>query len=262
MLLPPGINQFEFTNGTVSEISEYIYVINVNRSRYKDRMDTNTWELSLAQLNPGSIKNMGVAIASNVITLIDDSGITTTELSVQGGRIYNIISGSLTDGKYQPDSTPWGMYYPDHGIIVLNGHALDLSASFITSMSRVPLPSETYTGSLFGDNNALRLVNSISGAMSLDTASYSFKGRTSEVVASTYYFVRLYSDEYNYTNNPSFFNENNVLKYESMIMDPKVYITSIGLYDDANNLVAIAKLSKPIQKSFDREVVIKVKLDY
>jgi hypothetical protein len=98
--------------------------------------------------------------------------------------------------------------------------------------------------------------------MSIDSASFSFKGRTSEVVASTYYFVRVYSDEYNYTNNPSFFNQNNVLKYESMIMDPKVYITSIGLYDDANNLVAVAKLSKPIQKSFDREVVIKVKLDY
>jgi hypothetical protein len=258
MLLPPGINQFTFTNGTVSEISEYIYVLNVNRSRYKDRMDTNTWELSLSQLKPdGTVDG-----AKDVITLIDDSGTTTTELSVQGGRIYNVVSGSLTTGRVTSDSTPWGLYYPDHGMIILNGKAADASASFITSASRVPLPSENYTGSLFGDNNAIRLFTSISGAMSRNSASFSFKGRTSEVVASTYYFVRVYSDEYNYTNNPSFFNQNNVLKYESMIMDPKVYITSIGLYDDANNLVAVAKLSKPIQKSFDREVVIKVKLDY
>jgi hypothetical protein len=259
MLLPPGINQFEFRNGVVSEISEYIYVLNVNRSRYKDRMDTATWELSLAQLNPTTIT---VDNSKNVIKLIDDSGTTTTELSVQGGRVFNVVSGSIEDGKYTGDSTPWGQYYPDHGIIVLNGKALDASASFITSASRVPLPTENYTGSLFGDNNAFRLFTSISGAMSRDSASFSFKGRTSEVVASTYYFVRVYSDEYNYTNNPSFFNQNNVLKYESMVMDPKVYITSIGLYDDANNLVAVAKLSKPIQKSFDRELVIKVKLDY
>jgi len=260
MLLPPGINQFEFTNGVVSETSEYIYVVNVNRSRYKDRMDTNTWELSLAQLGSnGTVDN-----AKEVIKLIDDSGTTTTELSVQGGRTFNVVSGSLKDGKYTGtySSTPWGLYYPDHGIIVLNGKALDASASFITTASRVPLPTETYTGSLFGANNAFRLFTSISGAMTRNSASYSFKGRTSEVVASTYYFVRVYSDEYNYTNNPSFFNQNNVLKYESMIMDPKVYITSIGLYDDANNLVAVAKLSKPIQKSFDRELVIKVKLDY
>lgn len=258
MLLPAGVNQFEFTNGVVSETSEYIYVVNVNRARYKDRMDTDTWELSLAKLNPnGTVNN-----SATPIKLIDNSGTTTTELSIQGGRVFNIVSGSITDGIYQSDSTPWGLYYPDHGIIILNGKALDASASFVSSASRVPLPTEQYTGSLFGDNNAYRLFTSISGAMSQNTASFSFKGRTSEVVASTYYFVRVYSDEYNYTNNPSFFNQNNVLKYESMVLDPKVYVTSVGLYDDANNLVAVAKLSKPIQKSFDREVVIKVKLDY
>jgi hypothetical protein len=262
MLLSTGINAFEFTNGTVSETSEHIYVVNVNRSRYKDRMDTSTWQLSLSKLN--STGTSSISTAADVITLIDDSGTTTTELTVQGGRVYNVVSGTLANGKHTGSyaSTPWGLYYPDHGIIVLNGKALDASASFYTTRSRVTSATENYTGSLFGDNNAYRLFTSISGAMAYNTASYSFQGRTSEVVASTYYFVRVYSDEYNYTNNPSFFNQNNVLKYESMIMDPKVYITSIGLYDDSNNLVAVAKLSKPIQKSFDREVVVKVKLDY
>ena len=98
--------------------------------------------------------------------------------------------------------------------------------------------------------------------MAYNSASFSFEGRTSEVISSTYYFVRLYSDEFNYTNNQSFFRTNNVLKYESMVLDPKVYVTSVGLYDNNNNLLAVAKLSKPIQKSFDRELVIKVKLDY
>lgn len=262
MLLSPGINAFEFTNGTVSEPSEHIYVINVNRSRYKDRIDTSTWQLSLSKLT--SQGSSSIATPSDVITLIDDSGTTTTELTVQGGRAYNIVSGTLANGKHTGSfaSTPWGLYYPDHGILVLNGKALDASASFHTTRSRVTSATENYTGSLFGDNSAHRLFTSISGAMAYNTASYSFQGRTNEVVASTYYFVRVYSDEYNYTNNPSFFNQNNILKYESMIMDPKVYITSIGLYDDSNNLVAVAKLSKPIQKSFDREIVVKVKLDY
>lgn len=260
LLLAPGLNLFEFTNGTVSETSEHIYVLNVNRSRYKDRMDTSTWELSLGKLN--SLGDANIAGANDVITLIDDSGTTTTELSVQGGRVYNLVSGSIQDGKYTGDSTPWGLYYPDHAIIILNGKALDASASFYTTRSRVPSANETYTGSLFGANNALRLFTSISGAMSYDSASFSFQGRTSEVVSSTYYFVRLFSDEYNYTNNQSFFTENNVLKYKSMVLDPKVYVTSVGLYDDDNNLLAVAKLSKPIQKSFDREIVIKVKLDY
>jgi hypothetical protein len=47
-----------------------------------------------------------------------------------------------------------------------------------------------------------------------------------------------------------------------MYDDPKVYLTTVGLYDDFQNLLAVAKLSQPIEKSFDREVVVKVKLDY
>jgi hypothetical protein len=41
-----------------------------------------------------------------------------------------------------------------------------------------------------------------------------------------------------------------------------VYITSVGLYNDASELLAVAKISKPIEKSFDKEVSIKVKLDF
>ncbi len=42
--------------------------------------------------------------------------------------------------------------------------------------------------------------------------------------------------------------------------DPQTYITTIGLYNDANELIAVAKTSQPIVKSFDKEVLIKVKL--
>ena len=47
-----------------------------------------------------------------------------------------------------------------------------------------------------------------------------------------------------------------------MIDAPKSYITTIGLYNDANELLAVAKLSQPITKDFTKEALIKVKLDY
>ena len=47
-----------------------------------------------------------------------------------------------------------------------------------------------------------------------------------------------------------------------MKQDPKTYITSVGLYNNANELLAIAKLSRPILKSRAREALIKVKLDF
>ena len=44
--------------------------------------------------------------------------------------------------------------------------------------------------------------------------------------------------------------------------NPKVYITTVGLYNDTNDLVAVAKLSQPIAKDFSKEALIRVKLDY
>jgi hypothetical protein len=238
MLLNAGDTLFTFSGG---ETSEYIYVVNVNRARFKDRMDTKTWQLSFS----GS--------GDNYITLIDDSSASTTDLAQLGGRVFNVRSGSIANGIYTSDTTPWGLFYPDRGVIVLNGQALDASASFNTE--RVPA-----TGS--GFDNAFKLFTAISGAMAADV-SWSFQGRTSEVMSSTYYFVRLFNGEYNYTTNDSFISgSSGVVKYDSMVRDPQVYVTTIGLYDDNQELLAVAKLSKPVKKSFDRELVIKVKLDY
>lgn len=250
MLLTAGTNVFTFKNG---ETSEYIYVVNVNRARFKDKIDTSNWQLSIGKLSAST--SASISNSSDVITLIDDAGGPTTDYTIGGGRVFNVVSGSIEDGQYTGDTTPWGLFYPDNGVIVLNGKALDASASFNTNRS----PS---TGSI-NQNNAFRLFTSISGAMSFNSASYGFEGRTSEIISSTYYFVRLYNGEYNYSTNPTFITGSlGLIKYAKMITDPQVYVTSVGLYDDNVQLLAVAKLSKPIEKSFEKEIVIKVKLDY
>jgi hypothetical protein len=47
-----------------------------------------------------------------------------------------------------------------------------------------------------------------------------------------------------------------------MVGNPKTYITTVGLYDDNNELLAVAKLSKPLLKSFSREALVRVRLEY
>ena len=44
--------------------------------------------------------------------------------------------------------------------------------------------------------------------------------------------------------------------------DPKTYITTVGLYNNNSELLAVAKLRQPILKSTSREALIKVKLDF
>lgn len=247
LLLEPNVPLFTFENG---ETSEYVYVINVNRSRYKDRIDTNTWQLSLAELNTTG----AVSSSNKIVTLIDDATASTTELATQGGRVFNIRSGSLLNGIYTADTTPWGLFYPDNGIIVLNGKALDTSASFTTLRS---------PATASGDDSAKKLFTAISGAMTISSTTGSFTAKTSEMYASTYYFARLNNDEFNYTSNPSFYSgSTNIVKWAGMYDNPRTYVTSIGLYNDNFELLAVAKLNQPIAKTFDKEVSIKIKLDF
>lgn len=247
LLLNPTETLFKFAN---NETSEYIYVININRARYKDRVDTNTWQLNLAKLTTGGTP----ASPRSIISLIDDSGASSTELASQGGRSYNIVSGSIANGVFIGDTTPWGTFYPDHGIIILNGKALDNSGSFFTK-------NNPATAS--GDDNAGRFFTSISGAIATNPSLYGFKAATSEVLHSTYYFARLQNNEFNYSSNGSFYSgSSNILKWPSMYENPKTYVTTVGLYDDFQNLLAVAKLNKPIAKTFDKEIVIKIKIDY
>ena len=90
-----------------------------------------------------------------------------------------------------------------------------------------------------------------------------FSARSEEKVTSTHYFVRITNQNFNFSNNPTFVTgSTGTFLHPSMLRNPSVYITTIGMYDDNNRLLAVAKLSKPLLKTFNREALIKVKLDY
>ena len=100
--------------------------------------------------------------------------------------------------------------------------------------------------------------------------STSMQLRSTELVPSRQYFIRVKNQEFNYSNNPSFVktsdegatdNDEGKIRFTEFYNDPKVYITTVGLYNDENELVAVAKLSQPFQKSFDNEALIKIKLN-
>ena len=90
-----------------------------------------------------------------------------------------------------------------------------------------------------------------------------FEARRTENVSTSHYFVRATNREYNYSNNPTFVTgSDNSFAESTFEKDPRTFITTVGLYSDANELIAVAKTSQPVPKSFDKEVLIKVKLDF
>ena len=86
-----------------------------------------------------------------------------------------------------------------------------------------------------------------------------------DVKQQDFYFVRIGNSDYNYSNNPTYVTGSGtgLLDNSKFSNEPVTYITSIGLYDRAGGyLLAVAKLSKPLQKSFNSELSITVKLEY
>jgi len=256
LLLEPSDDTF--TMGDSSN-TDHIYIINIARNRYKERLDPGNWQISLAELNGGSHannvytgSNVSVSSSNKVITLIDDSDDydNTTELLNGMNRVYNIKSGSLSNGVYD-ENTYYGLFYPDKGMLVLDATKLNSDLSF-----------NTVTSSNANGDNSWKLFTSISGSTVIDSDN-AFQGRASEIMTSTYYFSRIKNMDYNYSNNPTFLtgSQGNI-KYPSFYKNPNTYITTVGLYNNSNELLAVAKVSTPKLKSFNKEYIIKCKLDW
>jgi len=233
VLLPAS--QTTFTFGDVTQ--DDVYVISINRARIKDKLDPGNWELVLS----GS--------TGETLRLVDNSG-DTNQLGNSNKNVYNVVSGSLLNGVHS-ETEVFGAVYPQFGIIVLGAAGLDASASLGTIRT-------TNTDA----QNHGKLFTAISGAAFEDSAN-GFQARSEEEVKSTFFFVRAKNAEYNFSNNPSYVTgSNGKLNQQTFVGDPKSYITTVGLYNNDNELLAIAKLSKPLLKSFSNEILIKVKLDF
>jgi hypothetical protein len=81
---------------------------------------------------------------------------------------------------------------------------------------------------------------------------------------SSVYFCRATNSEFNYSSNPTFVDNNKRIRVTSgsNILQTRTYITTVGLYDASDNLLAAAKVNKPITKSPDTEATMRIRLDY
>ncbi len=242
-------NDQYFTTYDGTDLQNF-YAININRARYKERLD------------PGNV-SLVLSGSRGIVTLIDDSG-GTDENVTTAGRVYNLVSGSLNIGSALTASINtytasngqgFGLFYPDMGIMILNPNALSASVDLQLHPASSSIQNWYHINSS-KDEGAAKLLTAISGGAD-------FQSRRTENVSTSHYFVRANNREFNFSNNPTFVTgSTGQFIWSTFERDPHVYITTIGLYDDANELLAVAKTSKPIEKSFDKEVAIKVKLDF
>lgn len=245
ILLDPGDLLFTFAG---SQDSDHVYVVNIQRSRLKQKLDKGNWQLTLS--GSGTLPNA----QTMSITLIDDSADVLDTKTAEGGRVFNIVSGTLDIGNATSSietaaasevSGGYGLFYPDVGIIVLNPFMLSHSIGLVP----------TTTSTALEDNHGAFFLTMQNGK--------SFQARSEENITSTFFFVRVKNRDFNFSNNPSYVTGSvGEFFQQSFVNNPKTYITTVGLYNDANELLAVGKLSAPLLKTFERETLVKIKLDF
>ena len=231
---------FVFGNQT----SEYFYALNVERARYKEKLLPGTMTLSLQ--GPGG-----------TISLTDDSTIQSSVTYTDAGRKYNLVSGSAGTVHTGVNTTGWtsasgsyGWFLPDIGVLMLSGEALD--GAFADGGIELNTTRSANVASYNQDHLFSALDNGSGWTLNSE-----------ETLSSDYIFVRARNSEFNYSENPSFISgSTGEVIYNTFIDSPKTYITTVGMYNDNNELLAVAKLSRPLPKDFTKELLVRVKLDF
>jgi len=188
-----------------------------------------------------------------------------------GGSVGTIVDTATTGAV--------GLIWHDQGIVVLDASRIfNVTQKITGTIQSVSTLTEPFTGSLlsssfYGSTGSLFYQASIDDVLD-HVCSTRFTGSDATVMAfqnqtninSSVYFCKFQADRFNYSSNPTYTDTDGRI----VVIDPGqediqrsfTFITSIGLYDADNNLLAVAKTSRPILKNYQREFSIKCRLDY
>jgi len=194
--------------------------------------------VTITQTNTGP--NGNTAIVSNL-----------ANVSINGGTAA--ASGTFVHGR---SAAGVGHIYYQAGIAVLTASALGTTAMAAGTPAEIG-NEETDDRFLIVNSGS----NPINDAFIHRIQNIQFNNTTE--LNSTIYFCRANHNEFNYSSNPTYLSDSKiVVKANELMMPPRSYATTVGLYSADNELLAVAKLSEPLRKDPTNELTLRVRLDY
>lgn len=219
--------------------------------------------------------------------IFTDVGAASSKRSTFGGEVGEIVNASNTSSKV-------GLIFYDAGTAVLDlskimwgdQHASGAISSVVGNPSVSGLATnETIIGSgstlqtSYGSNPAARFIPDFLTSGSVDDivdhlAACRFSSGSNTAVTfqnitninSTLLFCRATADEFNYSSNPTYVDsDGRIIVVDEGQEDTQrgfSFITTVGMYDANDNLLAVAKLSRPIEKNDEKDLTVRVRLDF
>lgn len=169
--------------------------------------------------------------------------------------VSRLVSGSLENGIYYENGSPvfFGKIYTNHSIVILNPEQLNTRLN-------LGLTQTVNTNSKNAEKMYLSISSSIQN-MNSHVYNYWAVINTKKINPTLTIPIRISANEFNYSTNPTFYDENGKIKTADFKTNPTSYFTSIGLYNDKYELLAIGKFSKPFKKDFTEQFAFEVNIE-
>lgn len=208
------------------------------------------------------------------MSIYTDIGASVNKLTEFGGQLGNIVDAADTNRTV-------GLLFYDRGIAVMDLEKITSASQFVSgnidAMSPTGLTvlggpgTETSGFSKFIPDFIVsasidNVVDHICAARFSSGSQTAITFQNTTNINSTLVFCRASADEFNYSSNPTFTDsQNRIVVIDSGQEDTQqtfTFVTSVGLYDPNDNLLAVAKLSRPVEKSPERDLTFRVRLDF
>jgi len=260
------------SNNTI-EIKEAVFICFKRLfARDKVKRETTAIRFLVSASGNGVAVPTPADVAGNIVksgvsaSIFTDINSSTNKYYTVGGEAAVLVDSAVT-------TNPYGLLFLDRGIMVL-----DMSRSFDqkTFISGA-ISSVEYTSGINGNMSASLCMFGASASIddfldhlcstrftSSNETAVTFQNVTN--INSTIFFCRANPDSFNYSSNPTYTDDNNRIvvidEGQELEQEGFTFVSSIGLYDDNNNLLGVSKLSRPVFKDSERDITFKVRLDF
>jgi len=254
----------------VGDKMKEIFVVPFSRLLVKDEIKKETFQMILDVdthattqpfTNTLTISDLGASNEYRVNSPVGEYGILYAE---DNSSILDLVNHGNADRIKTVDSVDYlrcGLIFYQAGIAVLTG-------SVFGNLLTTPLAGAT-SEIFYNDGSNDLGIDDVFASSSIDDCGSSLLHRVQNIqfnntteLNSTVYFCRVNHNEFNYSSNPTYLENSRVRVKTQSTDEPVSYITTIGLYNDRNELLATAKLSEALKKSPSTEFTIRARLDY
>ena len=283
LLLGSKDKQFRssFSSTSTSDNIDSALFLNFKRLFARDGIKRETFAMrfyqSASDSNPSSgpdVPNLYTTSESGAAIFTDVGAASSLELSDSGHSVGNLSLASNTSHKV-------GLIFYESGIVVLDAAKVTSGSQFMSgTIKSVGNANGTIRVGREGEGNPnAKLIPDFITSASLDDVIEHFAStrmssgsltaltfQNNTTINSTLYFCRATADEYNFSRNPTYTDSDGRIvvidEGQEDVQKPFSFVTSVGLYDASENLLAVAKLSRPVEKNDEKDMTFRVRLDF